>query len=156
MVEDTVSFWYSQWRQSCRQHTDNINFSYFEIQVHEYSNINTANNRQGDNSLMVEDTVSFWYSQWRQSCRQHTDNINFSYFEIQVHEYSNINTANNRQGDNSLMVEDTVSFWYSQWRQSCPTEGFRNDWSCRCLVTPPMTTKLSSWLCYSRYRRLLV
>ena len=59
----------------------------------------------------------------------------------------------------------TVKTWHRQWRQSCHrdcfdtktyrdqntsvqrrTEGFRNHWSCRCLMTPPMVTKLSSWL----------
>ena len=96
-----------------------------------------------------------WHRQWSQSCHRDC----FDTKNIQGSKY--VRTPYNVR----LRAFVIAVSWHRQWWQSCHrdcfdtktykdrntslqrrTEGFRNHWSCRCLVTPPMATKLSSWL----------
>ena len=153
--------------------------------------------------LMADVTVAFWYSQWRQSCRQPTDNMQFRIFSnigpciqqhyvLRNHWLSPFCDTANDDGAVILTALWTKHTWteicpynvglrafviigrvavlrYRQWRRGCHLdcimdktymdrntsiqrriEGFRDHWPHCCLAIPPMATKLSSWLHYAK------
>ena len=150
--------------------------------------------------LMADVTVAFWYSQWRQSCRQPTDNMQFRLFSnigpcIQQHYVlrnhwlcrhfaippmttglsSWLHYGQNIHGPKYVRIEGfrdhgrVAVLRYHQWRRGCHLdcimdktymdrntsvqrriEGFRDHWPRCCLAIPPMATGLSSWLHYGQ------
>ena len=108
--------------------------------------------------LMADVTVAFWYSQWRQSCRQPTDNMQFRLFSnigpcIQQH-YVLRNHWLCRHFAIPPMTTGLSSWLHYGQNIHGPKyvriEGFRDHWPRCCLAIPPMATGLSSWLHYGQ------
>ena len=153
MADVTVAFWYSQWRQSCRQPTDNMQFWLFSNIgpcIHQHyvlcnhwlcrhfaippmtrglsSWLHFGQNIHGPKYVR---TTSDWGLSWSLAA------------------LLSCNTAN---GDGGCHLDCIMDKTYMDRNTSIQRriEGFRDHWPRCCLAIPPMATGLSSWLHYGQ------